>query len=147
MRSYFLRKNYPLFLTLKHLISPMQMNRVEKMFVAFMFPPFENKNEVDYWNSSKKVFEFVDGLAFSGSRWSKCIQRERHESTSRIQHIIGNVRKDNEIECPVNAVNLTIIFSPGTTWTNKYWINYLFGSIRYDFGLKSNFDPFEASLI
>ena len=73
MRSYFLRKNYPLFLTLKHLISPMQMNRVEKMFVAFMFPPLENKNEVDYWNSSKKVFEFVDGLAFSGSRWSKCI--------------------------------------------------------------------------
>ena len=51
----------------------MQMNRVEKMFVAFMFPPLENKNEVDYWNSSKKVFEFVDGLAFSGSRWSKCI--------------------------------------------------------------------------
>ena len=73
MKSYFLRKNHSLFLTLKHLISPMQMNRTEAMFVAFVFPLSDNKNEFDSWNSSKKKIEIVDGLAFSGSRWSKCI--------------------------------------------------------------------------
>ena len=72
-----------------------------------------------------KIFEIVDDLAFSGSRWSKCIQRERHESTSRIQHIIGNVREDNEIECRVNVDNFTQIFylegQSGTTWPN-FWL-------------------------